>query len=165
MNETADAWLTALCAHGPSVLVLTRQNLRQFKETAGQGHLGGYVLLPAQKATPDVILMGSGSEVALLADAQEALKAKGIDASVVSMPCMEDFLAQSAEKQNAVLPLSVRRRVAVEAGATMPWYRFTGLDGKVLGLDHFGASAPADTLFSAYGFTAENVVKLAESLR
>ncbi len=165
MNETADAWLTALCAHGPSVLVLTRQNLRQFKETAGQGHLGGYVLLPAQKATPDVILMGSGSEVALLADAQEALKAKGIDASVVSMPCMEDFLAQSAEKQNAVLPLSVRRRVAVEAGATMPWYRFTGLDGQVLGIDHFGASAPAEKLFAAYGFTAENVVKLAEELK
>ena len=90
---------------------------------------------------------------------KEALKAKGIDASVVSMPCMEDFLAQSAEKQNAVLPLSVRRRVAVEAGATMPWYRFTGLDGKVLGLDHFGASAPFKVLAEKFGLTAASIAE------
>ena len=164
VNETRDAWLSALLAQGPTVLVLTRQNLRQFERTAGWSGKGGYVLSPAEKAVPDVILMGSGSEVALLVDAQAALKDKGIAASVVSMPCMEDFLAQDAQYRDSVLPPAVRARLAAEAGATMPWHRFTGLDGKVLGLDHFGASAPAGRLFEAYGFTVDNVVKLAQGL-
>ncbi|MGI6725278.1 MAG: transketolase [Christensenellales bacterium] len=164
VNETRDAWLSALLAQGPTALVLTRQNLRQFERTAGRSGKGGYVLSPAEKAVPDVILMGSGSEVALLVDAQAALKDKGIAASVVSMPCMEDFLAQDAQYRDSVLPPAVRARLAAEAGATMPWHRFTGLDGKVLGLDHFGASAPAGRLFEAYGFTVDNVVKLAQGL-
>jgi len=164
VNETADAWLTALTAQGPTCLVLTRQNLKQFKATAGGVEKGGYVLIPSEKAAPDLILMGSGSEVALLAEARDALKGEGIDASVVSMPCMETFLAQPASYRDQVLPPSVRRRLAVEAGVGMPWYRFTGLDGRVLGIDRFGASAPAEKIFQEFGFTSENVTALAKGL-
>ena len=163
-NETAQAWLSALTGEGPACLVLTRQNLTQFRQTAQGSEKGGYVLAPSGKKQPDLILMASGSEVGLMMEAREALKQKGIDASVVSMPCMEDFLAQPADYQERVLPLSVRKRLAAEAGASMPWYRFTGLDGRILALDHFGASAPADTLFKTFGFTAENVTKMAEEL-
>jgi len=163
-NETADAWLTALTAQGPTCLVLTRQNLRQFKGTAGGVEKGGYVLIPSEKAAPDLILMGSGSEVALLAEARDALKGEGIDASVVSMPCMETFLAQPAAYRDQVLPPGARKRLAVEAGASMPWHRFTGLDGRVLGIDRFGASAPAEKIFQEYGFTVENVTALAKKL-
>ncbi|HSK68895.1 MAG TPA: transketolase [Candidatus Limnocylindria bacterium] len=161
-NETADAWLTALTAHGPTCLVLTRQNLRQFTETAGRAAKGGYVLKPSQKEQPDLILMGSGSEVALLAEAQETLRAKGIDASVVSMPSMDMFLAQPKEYRDSVLPPQVRARLAAEAGATMPWHRFVGPEGAILGIDRFGASAPAETIFREYGFTAQNVAEMAE---
>ena len=163
-NETGQAWLSALAGEGPACLVLTRQNLQQFHETAGQGAKGAYVLKPAQKEVPDAILMGSGSEVALLVQAQERLREEGMDVSVVSMPSMELFLKQSEEYRESVLPRAVRRRLAVEAGATQPWYRFTGLDGKVLGLDHFGASAPSEDVFREFGFTADNVVKLAREL-
>ena len=163
-NETADAWLTALTSKGPTCLVLTRQNLQQFGETAGKVEKGAYVLRKSEKEQPDLILMGSGSEMGLLVEAQESLKEKGIDASVVSMPSMDMFLAQTKEYQDGVLPPMVRRRLAVEAGATMPWYRFVGLDGRVLGIDRFGASAPAERIFREFGFTAENVQRLAEGL-
>ncbi|MGI6696637.1 MAG: transketolase [Christensenellales bacterium] len=163
-NETAHAWLSALTSHGPTSLILTRQNLPQYTKTASGSEKGGYVLIPADKTQPDLILLGSGSEVSLLVEARELLKQKNIDASVVSMPCMEDFLAQPKSYQDQVLPPQVRARLAVEAGATMPWYRFVGLDGRVLGLDHFGASAPADILFREYGFTADNIVKLVEEM-
>ena len=163
-NETADAWLTALTSKGPTCLVLTRQNLRQFKETAGRGNKGAYVLRKSDQELPQLILMGSGSEVNLLVEAREILKQKGIDASVVSMPSMEMFLAQPAAWQAEVLPPKVRKRLAVEAGTSMPWYRFVGLDGRVLGIDRFGASAPAEKIFQEFGFTAENVAALAEEL-
>ena len=163
-NETADAWLTALTSKGPTCLVLTRQNLRQFRETAGKVEKGAYVLRKSEKEQPYLILMGSGSEMGLLVEAQESLKEKGIDASVVSMPSMDMFLAQTKEYQDGVLPPMVRRRLAVEAGATMPWYRFVGLDGRILGIDRFGASAPAERIFREFGFTAENVQRLAEGL-
>ena len=163
-NETADAWLTALTSKGPTCLVLTRQNLQQFGETAGKVEKGAYVLRKSEKEQPYLILMGSGSEMGLLVEAQESLKEKGIDASVVSMPSMDMFLAQTKEYQDGVLPPMVRRRLAVEAGATMPWYRFVGLDGRILGIDRFGASAPAERIFREFGFTAENVQRLAEGL-
>lgn len=163
-NETADAWLTALTSKGPTCLVLTRQNLRQFKETAGRGKKGAYVLRKSDQELPQLILMGSGSEVSLLVEAREILKQKGIDASVVSMPSMEMFQAQPAAWQEEVLPPKVRKRLAVEAGTSMPWYRFVGLDGRVLGIDRFGASAPAERIFQEFGFTAENIVSLAEEL-
>lgn len=163
-GETAQAWLSALTADGPTCLVLTRQNLPQFAHVPGDVEKGAYVLVKSDKALPDLILLASGSEVSLAAEARKLLKDKGIDASVVSVPCMEDFLAQPAGYQEQVLPPRVRRRLAAEAGATMPWYRFVGLDGRVLGLDHFGASAPADTLFREFGFTAENLARLAADM-
>lgn len=164
-NETALAWQAALTLPGPTCLVLTRQNLPQFEETKEGLQKGGYVLRPAQKAQPDLILMGSGSEVGLLVEAQTALREQGVDASVVSLPSMELFLQQDQAYRDSVLPPAVRARLAVEAGATLPWYRFVGLDGAVLGIDRFGASAPAERIFIEYGFTAENVVKRAKALR
>ena len=156
-KETAAAWLCAVTGQGPTCLVLTRQGLPQYQEQGPEAFKGGYVLSDCEGA-PDALLMASGSEVEQILTAQPILAAEGIRARVISMPCMELFLKQDAAYQESVLPASVRARVAMEAGATMPWYRFTGLDGAVIGIDHFGASAPAGILFKEYGFTADNVV-------
>ena len=156
-KETAAAWLCAVTGQGPTCLVLTRQGLPQYQEQGPEAFKGGYVLSDCEGA-PDALLMASGSEVEQILTAQPILAAEGIRARVISMPCMELFLKQDAAYQESVLPASVRARVAMEAGATMPWYRFTGLDGAVIGIDHFGASAPAGILFKEYGFTVDNVV-------
>ncbi len=163
-KETTAAWLTALTAGLPTCLVLTRQALPNYENSGCEAMKGGYVLSDSDKATPDVLLMASGSEVEQVMGAKEELKKEGIDARVVSMPCMELFLKQDSAYQESVIPDAVRARVAMEAGATMPWYRFTGLDGKVLGIDHYGASAPAKILFQEFGFTVENVVKAAKEV-
>ena len=144
--------------------MLTRQNLPLFDATDKRALQGGYVLSAGEKADADVILMASGSEVSLAMEAQGALAKEGVSARVVSMPCMELFLEQSKTYQDSVLPPKNRKRLAIEAGASMPWYRFIGLDGKVIALDHYGASAPAETLFEQYGFTVDNVVKAAKAL-
>ncbi len=161
-KETAAGWDVALNAGLPTALVLTRQNLPQYENSGDKALRGGYILSDSQKSVPDVILMASGSEVEQIMQAQAILKDKGIDARVVSMPCMELFNRQDAEYQASVLPKEVRARVAMEAGSTMPWYRYVGMDGEVLGLDHYGASAPAAKLFEAFGFTADAVVQAAE---
>ncbi|MBQ9942869.1 MAG: transketolase [Clostridia bacterium] len=163
-KETTAAWLTALTCGLPTALVLTRQNLPQYENSGCEAMKGGYILSDSEKETPDVLLMASGSEVEQIMGAQEELKKDGIDARVISMPCMKLFLKQSKEYQESVIPSAVRARVAMEAGTTMPWYRFVGLDGKVLGLDHYGASAPAAILFKEFGFTVENVVKAAKEV-
>ena len=163
-KETTAAWLTALTCGLPTALVLTRQNLPQYANSGCEAMKGGYILSDSEKETPDVLLMASGSEVEQIMGAQEELKKEGIDARVISMPCMKLFLKQSKEYQESVIPSAVRARVAMEAGTTMPWYRFVGLDGKVLGLDHYGASAPAAILFKEFGFTVENVVKAAKEV-
>ena len=163
-KETTAAWLTALTSGLPTCLVLTRQNLPQYDHSGCQAMKGGYILSDSEKAAPDILLMASGSEVEQIMQAKEILKQEGIDARVVSMPCMELFLKQPKEYQESVIPSSIRARVAMEAGVTMPWYRFVGLDGKALGIDHFGASAPAARLFQEFGFTAENVVKAAKEV-
>ena len=163
-KETTAAWLTALTAGLPTCLVLTRQALPNYENSGCEAMKGGYVLSDSDKATPDVLLMASGSEVEQVMGAKEELKKEGIDARVISMPCMELFLKQDSAYQESVIPDAVRARVAMEAGATMPWYRFTGLDGKVLGIDHYGASAPAKILFQEFGFTVENVVKAAKEV-
>ena len=163
-KETTAAWLTALTAGLPTCLVLTRQALPNYENSGCEAMKGGYVLSDSDKATPDVLLMASGSEVEQVMGAKEELKKEGIDARVISMPCMELFLKQDSAYQESVIPDAVRARVAMEAGATMPWYRFTGLDGKVLGIDHYGASAPAKILFQKFGFTVENVVKAAKEV-
>lgn len=163
-KETTAAWLTALTSGLPTCLVLTRQNLPQYENSGCQAMKGGYILADSKKPVPDIVLMASGSEVEQMMQAKEILGQEGIDARVVSMPCMELFLRQPKEYQDSVIPAAVRARVSMEAGVTMPWYRFVGLDGKALGIDHFGASAPAARLFQEFGFTAENVVKAAKEV-
>lgn len=164
-NETAAAWYLALTrTTSPTSIVLTRQNTLLLSET-GKGALkGGYIIKDSAKATPDVILMASGSEVELVYKAWDVLKEKGIDARVVSMPSLEIFEEQSAEYKESVLPKSVRKRLAVEAAASFGWDKYVGLDGCIIAMDEFGASAPADLLFKKYGFTVENVVEKALSL-
>ena len=156
-KETAAGWLTALTYGLPTALILSRQGLPQYENSGSGAMKGGYILKDSQKATPDVILMASGSEVEQALKAGELLAAQGVDARVVSMPCMELFERQSPEYREQVLPAAVRARVSVEAGATMPWYKYVGLDGEAIGIDHYGASAPAGRLFKEFGFTAENV--------
>jgi transketolase len=161
-KETAAGYLSALTYEGPTCMVLSRQNLPTYENSGREALKGGYVLMDSEN--PQVIIMASGSEVELAAKAYEELKAQGIAARVVSMPSMELFEAQSAEYKEQVLPSSIRARVAVEAGATMPWYRYTGFDGAVIGIDHFGASAPANILFKEFGFTVENVVETSKNV-
>ena len=163
-RETTAAWLTALTSGLPTSLILTRQTLPLYENSNCNAMKGGYILADSEKETPDVLLMASGSEVEQVMGAKEELKKDGIDARVISMPCMELFLKQDKAYQESVIPSAVRARVSLEAAATMPWYRFVGLDGVALGIDHFGASAPAAVLFKEFGITVENVVKTAKEL-
>lgn len=158
--ETAAAWMYAVeneC--GPTGLVLTRQNLPQMEGSSKDALKGGYVIAESEKAVPDAIIIASGSEVSLAVNAKEELKKSGIDVRVVSMPSMELFDKQSAEYKESVLPNAVRKRVAVEALSDFGWYKYVGLDGKVIAMEGFGASGPAATLFEHFGFTVDNVVK------
>lgn len=164
-KEVAAAWYFAITSKTqPTAIVLTRQNVNYYENSGKIALKGGYILKDSKKATPDMILMASGSEVGLVMDAAEVLTSEGIDVRVVSIPSMELFNAQTAEYKESVLPNAVRKRVAVEAARSFGWYQYVGLDGKVLGLDHFGASAPAERVFKEFGFTVENVVAIAKSL-
>ena len=159
-TETAAAWMYAVeneC--GPTGLVLTRQNLPQIEGSSKDALKGGYVIAESEKAVPDAIIIASGSEVSLAVNAKEELKKSGIDVRVVSMPSMELFDKQSAEYKESVLPNAVRKRVAVEALSDFGWYKYVGLDGKVIAMEGFGASGPAAILFEHFGFTVDNVVK------
>lgn len=141
----------------PTGLVLTRQNLPQIEGSSKEALKGGYIIDNSTKAEPDAIIIASGSEVSLAIEAKKLLAGDGIDVRVVSMPSMELFEEQSDEYKNSVLPLSCRKRVAVEALSDFGWYRYVGLDGKVVSMKGFGASGPANELFKKFGFTAENV--------
>ncbi len=167
-NETAQAWRVALeHSGGPVVIVLTRQGLpvidqeKYTKATALEK--GAYILSDADKK-PDVILIGTGSEVSLLLSAQVKLKEKSINARVVSMPSWELFEKQDAAYKESVFPKEIRKRLSVEAASSFGWLKYTTEDGKSLGLNRFGESAPAEELFKEFGFTVENIVSLAESL-
>ncbi|MFE6822311.1 transketolase [Streptomyces sp. NPDC057690] len=167
-NETAIAWGEILKRHAtrpaPHGLVLTRQGVPTYAPDPDAAK-GGYVLVESSTATPEVVLVATGSEVRLAVAAREALEAEGIGVRVVSMPSVEWFEEQPREYRDRVLPPSVKARVAVEAGIGLTWYRFVGDAGRIVSLEHFGASADAQTLFAAYGFTAENVAAAArESL-
>lgn len=163
-HETAYAWINALKSDCPSALVLSRQNLPLYEQT-GEGTLNGaYIVSDSNKEKPDCILMSSGSELQYALEAQKALLADGIDCRVISMPCMELFDKMPCEYKKSLLPCDVRKRVAIEAGASMPWYKYVGLDGKIVGIDKFGASAPGEVLYEKYGMTTENVVKAVKSL-
>ena len=126
---------------------------------------GGYILRDAENGKPDVILIASGSEVQYAVEAADLLKEKGLAARVVSMPCMDLFDMQDEAYREKVLPKAVRARVAIEAECDMGWHKYTGLDGKVIGINRFGASGPYATLFREFGFTAEAVAEAALSLR
>ena len=125
---------------------------------------GGYVIADATKATPDAIIIASGSEVSLAVDAKAELAKEGVDVRVVSMPCMDLFEQQSAEYKESVLPKNIRARVAVEALIDYGWGKYVGLDGATVTMTGFGASAPANTLFEKFGFTVDNVVKAVKSV-
>jgi transketolase len=166
--ETAVAWKIAIeRATGPTCLLLSRQNLPHQPRTAEQlANIakGGYVLLDCGGDTPDAILIGTGSEVELAVAAAKELSGKGKKIRVVSMPSTDCFESQSKEYQQSVLPDAVQARVAIEAGVTGGWYRYVGTKGRVIGLDRFGESAPAEQLFPYFGFTVENVVKAVEEI-
>ena len=168
-EETAAAWRTALLRRtGPTALILSRQKvppLARAGTSARNGvERGGYVLTEATGGAPRVVLMGTGSEVQLCVGARDLLEREGVPARVVSLPSLELFEAQPAAYRDAVLPPAVRARVAVEAGRTQGWHRWVGDGGDVVGLDHFGASAPAERLFAEYGFSAERVAERARAL-
>jgi transketolase len=167
-NETAQAWRVALeHKDGPVVLVFTRQGLPiidQDKYTkATELEKGAYILSDCE-GTPDVILMATGSEVTLILQAQEKLKAEGIKARVVSMPSWELFEKQSADYKEKVFPKSVRKRLAVEAGSPLGWHKYVTDEGDIIAMHTFGESAPAEELFKEFGFTVDNVVAKAKAL-
>ncbi|MEU6801626.1 transketolase [Streptomyces neyagawaensis] len=167
-NETAIAWAEILRRHAthpaPHGLALTRQGVPTYAPNTDAAK-GGYVLRESSTPTPDVILLATGSEVRLAVAARERLEAEGVGTRVVSMPSVEWFEEQPRAYRESVLPPSVKARVAVEAGIGLTWYRYVGDSGRLVSLEHFGASADAETLFAEYGFTPENVVTAArESL-
>jgi transketolase len=165
-NESAEAWAFAVQHNGPTLLVFTRQNLPILDRSGAIGDLskGAYIIADAEGGSPEVILIGTGSEVQLCVGAQQKLKESGIKARVVSMPSMNLFDAQDAAYKESVLPAAVTKRVSVEAGATFGWHKYVGLEGIAFGVDHYGASAPGERIFKEFGFTIENITALAASL-
>ena len=158
-RETAAARYAALSRKtSPTGIILSRQNLPLLDGTGKEALKGAYILKNSKKETPDVILMATGSEVELIYKAWDILQEKGIDARVISMPSWEIFEEQSDEYKESVIPMSVRKRVAVEAAGDFGWHKYVGLDGEVISMNGYGASAPAGKLFEKYGFTVDNVV-------
>ncbi|HEY7131996.1 MAG TPA: transketolase C-terminal domain-containing protein, partial [Candidatus Limnocylindrales bacterium] len=172
-NEASAAWALAVERHtddpsGPVALSLTRQKLPTLAGTAELAReglrRGGYVLRDAEGGRPDLILIATGSELQLAFGAAEELAKEGVHARVVSLPCWERFEAQDQAYRDSVLPPEVRARVSVEAGVSLGWDRWVGPDGAIVGLDHFGASAPAGTIFEKFGFTVDRVVAVAKGV-
>ncbi len=159
-KETAAAWISAMTGNEPTVLVLSRQGLPQYAGSGKEALKGGYVLEDCE-GTPDVILMGTGSEIDICIKAKTLLQEKGVNARVVSMPCFEEFEKQSPEYKESVLPSAIRARVCIEAGCPYSWYKYAGDKGEMVCMTSFGASAPAGVLFPPFGFTAENVAEKA----
>jgi len=165
--ESAVAWQQAI-EHktGPSCLLFSRQSLpHQKRDEKALNNIarGGYILVDCE-GTPDAIIIATGSEVSLAVNAAENLKTENKKIRVISMPSTDRFIQQDAEYREQVLPSEVLKRLAIEAGSTNYWYQFVGLNGKILGIDQFGESAPATDIFKALGFTVENVVSIIKSL-
>ena len=164
-NEVAEAWRVMMnSTHHPTALILSRQPLPTFDRTkyaAASGLKEGAYVLADSDGSPEVILMSTGSELQLCVSAHEQLKAEGIKSRVVSMPCWELFERQPEAYRESVLPASVRARVAVEAGTSIGWRRYTGIDGRIIARRDFGASAPLKELLKQFGFTVEKVVEAA----
>ena len=168
-NEVSAAWKVAVESKDrPTMLVLTRQNVPTLLNSAENRYenveRGAYVISPQEGNKPDGILIATGSEVSLALEAQEELRKESIDVSVVSMPSMNLFDEQSDAYKETVLPTKVTKRLAIEMGSSFGWERYTGLEGKVLGIDKFGSSGPGDEVVETYGFTVENVVKTYKQL-
>ena len=158
-TETAAAWYYAVTSeHTPTALLLSRQNLPQLSGSSRDALKGGYIVADSEKDVPDAIVLATGSEVQLGIEAKEQLSAEGIDIRVVSMPSMDVFEQQPEEYKNLVLPKAVRSRVAVEALSDFGWGSYVGLDGEVVSMKGFGASAPGDLLFQHFEITTEAVV-------
>jgi transketolase len=167
--ETAEAWRLALeHRHGPTALALTRQNLPILEETAAKARegveKGAYILLDAEGGDPEIVLIATGSEVAVTLDAGKKLAAEGVRVRVVSMPSWELFDRQSVEYRRSVLPPSVRKRLAVEAASPFGWHKYVGDEGEIHAIERFGASAPAKALEEEFGFTADKVIEKARGL-
>ncbi len=163
-KETAAGWYAAMSRkNSPIALVLTRQNLPQLEMTGTDALKGAYVILDSGKK-PEIILMASGSEVQLVYEAGKQLIEQGVAARVVSMPSWELFEEQDASYKESVFPSDVAKRLAVEAASSFGWHKYTGLQGDVISIDHFGESGPAGALFKKYGFTVENVLEKAKGL-
>jgi transketolase len=161
-KETAAAYISALRAKGPSVIALSRQTLPLYDETGAAALKGAYVLKDFG-ASPKVILIGTGSEVELCYQAAQKLSEEGISARVVSMPCVDVFEEQDEAYKQSVLPDAMGSRVIVEAGASFGWHKYAGSKGEIIALDHFGASAPAKQLYTAFGLTVENIIAKAKA--
>jgi transketolase len=167
-NETAQAWKAILeRTEGPAALILTRQNVPTFPRgeegfASAEGVAkGAYVLLEASTGTPEVILIGTGSEVQLAVAARETLEAAGVPTRVVSAPSLEWFAEQDEAYRESVLPSSVKARVSVEAGIALSWWKILGDAGRAVSLEHYGASAAYETLYEEFGITADAVVAAA----
>jgi transketolase len=163
-NETTDAWAFAIQHNGPTLLVLTRQTVPHLDRSSAKDPgvaRGAYVLVDAESGAPDVILIGTGSEVGLCVAAREKLKSFGVKARVVSMPCWSLFEAQDEAYRESVLPRDIKKRVTVEAAASLGWHRWAGDEGTVIGVERFGASAPGQDVLTHLGFTPEHVASAA----
>lgn len=168
-NEVLEAWKIAIeNRHRPTALVLTRQNLPTIDRTifgaAAGVRKGAYVLADLGTGKPQVILMASGSEVGLIIEAGKRLASQGVAVRLVSFPSWELFTDQSQAYRDSVLLPEVEKRLAVEAGISQGWHRWVGSQGQVLGLDHYGASAPAGEVFKAFGFTVDNIERLVHAM-
>ena len=165
-NETSQAWRGAIeTTNRPTALILSRQNLPVIdreKYAAAEGALKGAYVLADTEGTPDAVLIATGSEVSVALEARELLAAKGVNARVVSAPCLEWFAEQDAEYRESVIPAGVKARVSVEAGATFGWAGIVGDAGRSVGIDHFGESADGAYLLEKYGITPEAVAAAAE---
>jgi transketolase len=163
-NETAEAWAFAVQHGGPTLFALTRQDVPHLDRGNAKDPSvakGAYILSEAEGGTPEVILIGTGSEVALCVKAQEKLKGYGVSARVVSMPSWDLFADQDEAYRDSVLPKAIKRRVTIEAASTFGWHRWARDEGTMIGIDRFGASAPGQELMKQFGFTAEHVTSAA----
>jgi transketolase len=168
-NETAAAWRAAIeSTNKPTALVLTRQNLPTLKHTAELANegiqKGGYIVSPSDKQQADALLLATGSEVNLAVSAQEALKKDGIDVAVVSIPSWDRFEEQPKEYKQSVINPAVKKRLAIEVASPFGWERYTGDEGEILAINHFGASAPGAKIMEEFGFTVENISKIVKDM-
>ena len=163
-TETAEAWAIAIEHEGPTLFALTRQNVSHLDRSRAKNpdvSKGAYILSESEGGDPEVLLIGTGSEVALCVKAQEKLQSYGIKARVVSMPGWNLFEAQEDAYRESVLPRAIKKRVTVEAAATMGWRKWAGDEGIMIGIDHYGASAPGEEIMKNFGFTVEHVTSAA----